>query len=160
VAAPPLDDEDEPSRRLGGALDGAVTALCCALALFAVKQVFRPAGNGIQYYLSLFLAGALPLTFLLVPGAAADPRTPPPGSSERVRLGARGRRRRRALYPVVTAFDAVLDRQGLPSPADDHRSDVEAASPPAKDIRIDTATQTRPVPLNAGAETALNALAG
>jgi TRAP-type uncharacterized transport system fused permease subunit len=73
VAAPPLDDEDEPSRRLGGALVAAVTALCCALALFAVKQVFRPAGNGIQYYLSLFLAGALPLTFLLVPARRRIP---------------------------------------------------------------------------------------
>jgi uncharacterized protein len=42
----------------------------------------------------------------------------------------------------------------------DHRSDLEAASPAAKDIRIETATQTRPVPLNAGARKALKALAG
>jgi TRAP transporter TAXI family solute receptor len=42
----------------------------------------------------------------------------------------------------------------------DHRSDLEAASPAAKDIKIQTATQTQPVPLNSGAEKALKALAG
>ena len=41
----------------------------------------------------------------------------------------------------------------------DHRSDLEAASPAAKDIRIQTATQTRPVALNAGAAKELRALA-
>jgi uncharacterized protein len=42
----------------------------------------------------------------------------------------------------------------------DHRADLEAASPAAEDIRVETATQTRPVPLNPGAKTALRALAG
>ena len=42
----------------------------------------------------------------------------------------------------------------------DHRADLEAASPAAKDIGIEIATKTRPVPLNPGAKTALRALAG
>jgi TRAP transporter 4TM/12TM fusion protein len=118
VAAPPLDDEDERSRRLGGVLGAAVTALCCALALFAVKQVFRPAGNGIQYYLSLFLAGALPLTFLLFPARRRIPelrRQDRPRAIDWALAAAAGAA---ALYPVVTGFDAFLDRQGLPSATD------------------------------------------
>jgi uncharacterized protein len=42
----------------------------------------------------------------------------------------------------------------------DHRADLEAASPAAKDITIETATQTQPVPLNPGAEKALRASDG
>jgi TRAP-type uncharacterized transport system substrate-binding protein len=42
----------------------------------------------------------------------------------------------------------------------DHRSDLDAAGPAAQDIRIETATRTRPVPLNSAAGKALKALAG
>jgi TRAP transporter TAXI family solute receptor len=60
---------------------------------------------------------------------------------------------------VKKGFDPALAER-LVRVLFDHRSDLEAASPAAKDIRIQTATQTRPVPLNAGAEKALKALAG
>jgi TRAP transporter TAXI family solute receptor len=60
---------------------------------------------------------------------------------------------------VKKGFDSTLAER-LVRVLFDHRSDLEAASPAAKDIRIETATQTRPVRLNAGAEKALKALAG
>jgi hypothetical protein len=85
------------------------------------------------------------VTFLLVPARRRIPelrRRDRPSAVDQALAAAAGTA---ALYPVVTGFDAFLDRQGLPSPTDDRRSDLEAASP-AKDIRIDTATQTRPVP--------------
>ncbi len=123
VAARLEDDEDQPSRRLGGPVGHVVTALCCALALLAVKQVFWPAGDGIQHYLSLFLAGVLPLTFLLFP---ARRRRFAPGSTDRPPrerpsaldwvLGAAGAAT--ALYPILTGFDAFLNRQALPNSTD------------------------------------------
>lgn len=60
---------------------------------------------------------------------------------------------------VKKAFDPALADQ-LVRVLFDHRADLEAASPAAKDIRIQTATQTQPVPLNPGADKALRALAG
>jgi TRAP transporter 4TM/12TM fusion protein len=118
VAAPPLEDEDERSRRLAGPVGAAVTALCCALALFAVKQVFRPAGNGVQYYLSLFLAGALPPTFLLFPVRPRIRELPGPERPSALDWALAAAACAAALYPVVTGFDAFLDRQGLPSATD------------------------------------------
>ncbi len=60
---------------------------------------------------------------------------------------------------VKKGFDPALAEQ-LVRVLFDHRSDLEAASPAAKDIRIETATKTQPVPLNPGADKALRALAG
>jgi TRAP transporter TAXI family solute receptor len=60
---------------------------------------------------------------------------------------------------VKRGFDPALAER-LVRVLFEHRSDLEAASPAAKDIRIETATQTQPVPLNPGAEKALRALAG
>lgn len=60
---------------------------------------------------------------------------------------------------VKKGFDPALAEQ-LVRVLFDHRSELEAASPAAKDVRIQTATQTQPVPLNRGAEKALRALSG
>jgi TRAP transporter 4TM/12TM fusion protein len=117
------DDEDEAARRLGGWIGYAVTTLCCALALLAVKQVFWPARDGIQHYLSLFLAGVLPLTFLLFParggrfaaGSLDGPRREQPSALDWI-LAAAGAAA--ALYPIVTGFDAFLNRQALPNGLD------------------------------------------
>jgi TRAP transporter 4TM/12TM fusion protein len=111
----PTDAEEQPSRRLSGPAGVLVTALCCMLALFAVRQVFRPAGEGIQYYLSLFLAGALPLTFLLFPARRHHSPARRPSAPDWA-LAAAGAAA--ALYPLATGFDAFLDRQGLPSATD------------------------------------------
>jgi len=63
------------------------------------------------------------------------------------------------LLLVKRGFDPALAER-LVRVLFDHRSDLEAASPAAKDIRIETATETTPVPLNPGARKALRALAG
>jgi TRAP transporter TAXI family solute receptor len=60
---------------------------------------------------------------------------------------------------VKKGFDPALAER-LVRVLFDHRSELVAASPAANAIRIDTATETRPVPLNAGARKALRALAG
>jgi len=60
---------------------------------------------------------------------------------------------------VKTGFDPALAER-LVRVLFDRRSDLVAASPAASAIRIDTATETQPVPLNPGAEKALQALAG
>ena len=60
---------------------------------------------------------------------------------------------------VKKGFDPALAER-LVRELFDHRADLEAASPAAKDIRIETATQTQPVPLNRGAEKELRALIG
>jgi hypothetical protein len=59
---------------------------------------------------------------------------------------------------VRKGFDPALAEQ-LVRVLFDHRSDLVAASPAAKDISVQNATQTRPVPLNAGAKEALTTLA-
>jgi TRAP transporter 4TM/12TM fusion protein len=123
VAARLEDDEDQPSRRLHGPVAIVVTTLCCALALFSVKQVFWPSSDGVQHYLSLFLAAALPLTFLLFPARRAQtasrardrPRPELPSALDWV-LAAAGAAA--ALYPIVVGFDAFLNRQALPSSTD------------------------------------------
>jgi uncharacterized protein len=60
---------------------------------------------------------------------------------------------------VKRGFDQALAEQ-LVRVLFDHRADLEAASPAAKEISLRTATETEPVPLNPGAERALAALAG
>jgi len=60
---------------------------------------------------------------------------------------------------VKKGFDPVLAER-LVRLLFDHRSELEAASPAARDIKIETATQTQPVPLNSGAEKVLKALVG
>jgi TRAP transporter TAXI family solute receptor len=63
------------------------------------------------------------------------------------------------LLLVKKGFDPALAER-LVRVLFDHRSDLEAASPAAQDISIQTATQTQPVRLNPGAKKALRALAG
>jgi TRAP transporter TAXI family solute receptor len=70
--------------------------------------------------------------------------------------------------PTIRVTNVLLVKKGFdPALAErlvrvlfDHRSDLVAASPAASAIRIDSATETRPVPLNPGAKKALRALAG
>jgi len=60
---------------------------------------------------------------------------------------------------VKTGFDPALAER-LVRVLFEHRADLVAASPAASAIRIESATETQPVPLNPGAEKALQALAG
>ena len=69
-------DEERPGRRLSPRLEQALTAVCFAVSIFVLWQVFAPLQRGNQYYLILFLAAVLPLVFLCY--RAAGRRTPPP----------------------------------------------------------------------------------
>ena len=112
------DDEELPARRLTGRLELGVSIVAFAVAVLVLWQVFRPLAQGSQYYLTIFLAGTLPLVFL----------------AYRSRLGGRGRERPTvldwllavaalvvALYPVAPfagGYNGFLSRQGLLDPVD------------------------------------------
>ena len=114
-------DEERPSRRLSAGLDRALVAVCFAVSVFVLWQVFAPLQRGNQYYLILFLAAVLPLVFVCY-------------RARRRRVGERvehdnpgigdwllaGLALLVCLYPVLPitigdsggGFDAFLDRQG------------------------------------------------
>lgn len=117
------DDQDKPGRTLGGWPNRLVGAVAFAVALLSIWQVFRPLSQGSQFYLVVFLAGTLPLVFLIYRSGYgfADP-VDRPGSLDwalaAVTLVV-------CLYPVAPVrigtaggYDAFLDRQGLLEPAD------------------------------------------
>ncbi|GAA3909062.1 TRAP transporter permease [Actinoplanes auranticolor] len=64
-AAVHFDDEERPARALTGPIGIAVAVVAFAAALLVLWQVFRPLAQGSQFYLIIFLAGTLPLVFLV-----------------------------------------------------------------------------------------------
>src|SRR5689334_20222953 len=64
-AAVHFDDEERPARALTGRIGIAVAVVAFAAALLVLWQVFRPLAQGSQFYLIIFLAGTLPLVFLV-----------------------------------------------------------------------------------------------
>jgi len=107
-------DEERGARHLTGRVGAAVTAGAALLSLYAILQVFRPAADGVQAYLSIFLAGALPLTFLLFGARKGSPRGRPSVVDWMLAVASA----LVCLYPVLTGFDGFLDRQGLPNGTD------------------------------------------
>lgn len=67
-------DEERPGRRLSPRLDRAITAVCFAVSMFVLYQVFSPLRQGGQFYLILFLAAVLPLVFLCYRGLRSRKR--------------------------------------------------------------------------------------
>ncbi|WP_406307043.1 TRAP transporter fused permease subunit [Streptomyces sp. NBC_00885] len=57
-------EQERPMRRLSPMVGAVVSALCAALSVFALCTVFFPLEEGSQYYVTVFLAVALPLCFL------------------------------------------------------------------------------------------------
>ncbi|WP_020578777.1 TRAP transporter permease [Actinopolymorpha alba] len=57
-------DEERPARRLSGPVALGVTVVCGLLSVVVLYLVFEPLAKGTQYFLTLFLAVTLPLTFL------------------------------------------------------------------------------------------------
>jgi TRAP transporter 4TM/12TM fusion protein len=132
------DDEERPARQLGEAVGTGVTVVALAVALLALWQVFRPLSQGSQFYLIIFLAGVLPLVFLVYRSGLRPPAWLARRAAASTRPGRGGDRPTVVdwllaglallvcLYPVLPAsvgdagggYDAFLDRQGLLAPVD------------------------------------------
>ena len=121
---PLVDDQERPGRDLGGWINRVVAVVAFAVAVLAMWQVFRPLPQGSQYYLIVFLAGALPLVFLVYRSGLGrlDPEDRP-GVLDWVLAAIT---LVVCLYPVLPmrigsgggGYDAFLDRQGLLEPID------------------------------------------
>jgi TRAP transporter 4TM/12TM fusion protein len=125
-AAVHFDDEERPARALTGRIGIGVAVVAFAAALLVLWQVFRPLAQGSQFYLIIFLAGTLPLVFLVYRSGLRLRKKPGPGTEPPERTS-------RdlpspldwalavltllvCLYPINPfggGYDAFLDRQGL-----------------------------------------------
>lgn len=65
MAGTAVDDQEKPGRRLLGNVNRFVAGVAFAVAILTIWQVFRPLAQGSQFYLIVFLAGTLPLIFLV-----------------------------------------------------------------------------------------------
>ncbi|MFG1604095.1 TRAP transporter permease [Actinoplanes sp. NPDC049265] len=112
------DDEERPSRQLGGRVGLGVAVVAFVVALLVLWQVFRPLAQGSQFYLIIFLAGTLPLVFLCY---HAGRRTAPRDRPSTVDWALAALTLVVCLYPISPfggGYDGFLDRQGLLEPAD------------------------------------------
>ena len=124
TTVPQVDDQERPGRDLGGWVDRFVAIVAFAVAVLAIWQVFRPLPQGSQYYLIVFLAGTLPLVYLVYRSGLGrlDPDDRP-GALDWVLAAIT---LVVCLYPVLPVrigsggggYDAFLDRQGLLEPID------------------------------------------
>ena len=119
-------DEERPGRRLSGPVAVAITVLCAVLSVFVLYVVFWPLAKGSQFYLTIFLAAVLPLTFLCYRAgpirwwrtrrgdSAAEPAHDNPGwldwALAALSLAV-------AIYPLI-GFDSFLERRQLPTMLD------------------------------------------
>lgn len=124
VAPPVVDDQERPGRELRGWVHHAVAVVAFAVAVLAIFQVFRPLAQGSQFYLIVFLAGSLPLVFLVYRSGlrVLDPEDRPGALDWVIAVLALFV----CLYPVLPialgsgggGYNAFLDRQGLLDPVD------------------------------------------
>lgn len=114
-----VDDQEKPGRPLTGWPNRVVATVAFAVALLTIWQVFRPLAQGSQYYLIVFLAGSLPLVFLVYRSGLGrlDPEDRPgilDWTLAVVTLFV-------CLYPILPlggGYNGFLDRQGLLDPVD------------------------------------------
>jgi len=118
-AAVHFDDEERPARALTGPVGIGVAVVAFAAALLVLWQVFRPLAQGSQFYLIVFLAGTLPLVFLVyrsgisIKRAARPERRDLPSVLDWVLAATT---LLVCLYPVNPfggGYNEFLDRQGL-----------------------------------------------
>ena len=124
ASATQVDDQERPGRPLTGWPDRIVAVVAFAVALLVIWQVFRPLAQGSQYYLIVFLAGSLPLVFLVYRSGwgRLDPEDRP-GPVDWVLAVVT---LLVCLYPILPialggaggGYNAFLDRQGLLDPLD------------------------------------------
>jgi len=107
--------DERPARQLTGPVATALTVVCALISLFVLYVVFAPLAKGTQFYLTIFLAAVLPLTFLYYRSGLSRRRddTGPTwldwvlaGISLLV-----------ALYPLIS-YDDFLERRQLPTTLD------------------------------------------
>jgi TRAP transporter 4TM/12TM fusion protein len=133
-------DEEHPGRRLSGPVAVAITVLCALASVFVLWTVFFPLAKGTQYYLTIFLAVVLPLTFLCYRSgirlrlerrhrrsdddATPAPTTPAPtaGTGDRdnpavLDWALAVLSLMVALYPLL-AYDSFLERRQIPTTLD------------------------------------------
>lgn len=129
-------EQERPARRLSPRLSAAVGAVCAALSVFVLWSALFPPARGGQFYLTLFLAAALPLVFLThrgtvrvpalpfarrrrgadrrVPGTPEAPVRDDPGWADLLLAAAA---LAVCLYPL-TGFDGFLERLQFPTALD------------------------------------------
>jgi TRAP transporter 4TM/12TM fusion protein len=115
-------EQEKPARRMSPVLDRVISAWCAAVSIGVLLQVFQPLSAGTQFYLVIFLALILPVTFLcyrgwrvpafLNPFRARDRDDPsvPDWALAALALAA-------GLYPLLD-FDAFLERRQAPEALD------------------------------------------
>ncbi|VEG53053.1 TRAP transporter, 4TM/12TM fusion protein [Mycolicibacterium aurum] len=123
-AAVQVDDQEKPGRELRGWTHRLVACAAFGVAILTIWQVFRPLPQGSQYYLIVFLAGSLPLVYLVYRSGMGrlDPDDHP-GPLDWILAAAT---LVVCLYPVLPlsigsgggGYNAFLDRQGLLEPTD------------------------------------------
>ncbi len=121
---PQVDDQERPGRELSGWTNRVVAAVAFAVAVLTIWQVFRPLPQGSQFYLIVFLAGSLPLVYLVYRSGwgRLDPDDRP-GVLDWVLAAIT---LVVCLYPILPVsigsggggYNAFLDRQGLLEPTD------------------------------------------
>lgn len=124
-------EQEKPVRTLSPFMSRLLGAACALMSCFVLYQVFVPSPRGTQYYLTIFLAGVLPLVFLSYRGAVSLPTSLAHVKFLR-RVGSRARRSDTpsildwslavatlvvCVYPL-TDFDEFLGRRQLPSDTD------------------------------------------
>jgi TRAP transporter 4TM/12TM fusion protein len=123
-AALQVDDQEKAGRELRGWVNGLVACVAFAVAVLTIWQVFRPMPQGSQFYLIVFLAGSLPLVYLVYRSGMGrlDPDDRP-GVLDWILAAVT---LLVCLYPVLPlrigsgggGYNAFLDRQGLLEPVD------------------------------------------
>lgn len=124
AAALQVDDQEKPGRELRGWTHALVACVAFAVAILTIWQVFRPLPQGSQYYLIVFLAGTLPLVYLVYRSGLGrlDPDHRP-GNLDWILAAVT---LLVCLYPVLPlsvgtgggGYNAFLDRQGILEPTD------------------------------------------
>jgi TRAP-type uncharacterized transport system fused permease subunit len=113
-------DEERPGRRLSGPVALAITVVCGLVSVFVLWTVFFPLAKGTQYYLTIFLAAVLPLTFLCYRSGFGVRRTDAGSGRDNpgvVDWALAAVSVVVALYPLL-AYDSFLERRQIPTTLD------------------------------------------